>query len=266
MLRVIRTLVLPALFVPAALTAQSQGSPDVPSLLARGDSFDVALRPMEALDQYKAALALAPDSYDALWRAARSQVDVAKTIKGDHPYTRGVRDSVYSVAQSYAERAIAADSMGADGHFALALVLGQLSRTRSGKERVTFARQIYDQSARALALDPEHDGAEHILGAWHAEIKRLSGITKFFARTFLGAGFMDRAAWDSAVVHLERSVAIRPDYIHHHLELAEVYVDLERYADARHQLELIPSLPDGDVLDPDYRAAAATLLARIRNK
>ncbi|MDH3213901.1 MAG: tetratricopeptide repeat protein [Myxococcales bacterium] len=265
-MRSMRWLVFPLLLCPGALRAQTGGSPEVATLIARGDSLDVALEPMEALAQYKAALTAAPTSYAALWRAARSQVDVAKTIKGDHPYTRSVRDSVYSVAQQYAEQAIAADSMGADGHFALALVLGQLSRTRSGKERVSFARQIYDASARALALNPDHDGAEHIIGAWHAEIKRLSGITKFFARTFLGAGFMDRAAWDSAVVHLERSVAIRPDYVHHHLELAEVLVDLERYAEARRQLELIPSLPDGDVLDPDYRAAAAELLARIRNK
>jgi hypothetical protein len=201
-----------------------------------------------------------------LWRLARAQVDLAKTIRGEHDYTKAVRDSVYSVARAYAERAVAADSSDAEGHFVVSLALGELSRTRSGKERVKFAKMIYDEAARALALNPDHDGAQHVLGAWHAEVKRLSGVTRFFAKMLFGAGFMDRASWDSATVHLERAVAVKPDYIHHHLELAEVYVDLKRYADARPQLAVIPTLRDQDVLDGDHRAEAAALLQKIRDK
>ena len=234
--------------------------------IARGDSLHDAIEPEQALEQYKAALALQPRSAEILWRAARSQVDVAKQIVGEHEYTRRVRDSVYTVARDFAERAVAADSLNADAHFAVGLVLGYLSRTRSGKERVTFAREIYNEATRALELNPEHDGAHHVLGAWHAEVKRLSGLTKFFAKTFLGAGFLDQASWDGAIEHLERAVELKPDYLFHRLELAEVYVDVGRYADARAQLRAIPDLPDQDVLDPTYRQRAADLLEEIRDK
>jgi tetratricopeptide (TPR) repeat protein len=246
----------------AAVPAAAQIDPR----LAQIDSLHDGVQPAAALAAAQAILAAEPANYGALWRAARSQVDVARQIKGEHDYTRGVRDSVYAVAEQYARRAVAADSADAEGHFVLGLALGQLSRTRGGKERVRFARIIYDETALALAIDSAHSGAHHVIGAWHAEIMRLSGITKFFAKTLLGAGFMNRAAWDSAAVHLERAVALDPDYIQHRLELAEIYADMKRWGEAEAQLLAIPNLPSRDVLDDDHRAAAAALLTRVQGE
>ena len=148
----------------------------------------------------------------------------------------------------------------------VANALGRISRTKGGKERVRFARQIYNSAAKTVELDPEHDGGYHVLGAWHAEIMRLSGVERFFAKTFLGGGFMGIASWDSAVVHLERSVEFRPDYVFHRLELAEILIDLKRYAKAREQLERIADLPENDILDPRHKEKAAHLLDEIRDK
>ncbi|MDH4350273.1 MAG: tetratricopeptide repeat protein, partial [Gemmatimonadota bacterium] len=261
--RWIHVVAIPALLGLPLLGAVGQA---VDPRLTQIDSLHDAVQPAAALVVAKALLAENATDYGALWRAARSQVDIAKRIKGDHEYTRQVRDSVYAVAEDYARRAIAVDSTDAEGHFILGVALGQLSRTRGGKERVSFARDIYDEAALALAADPDHDGAHHVLGAWHAEIMRLSGITRFVAKTILGAGFMDRASWDSAAVHLEQAVALDPTYIHHRLELAEIYADMERWADAAAQLEAIPSLPTRDVLDGDHRANAAALLENARAK
>ena len=118
-----------------------------------------------------------------------------------------------------------------------------------------------------MAIDPEHDGAYHVLGMWHAEIRRLSGIERFFAKTFLGGGFMDRASWDSAAVHMERAVALKPEDLQHRFDLAGVYMDLERYAEAREQLEEVLRLePNEDVLDRQTQADAANLLEEIRER
>lgn len=234
--------------------------------LARGDSLYRALKPQAALAEYDAVLKAEPANYDALWKSARSASDMAKILPGDNDYSARIRDSLYLVARDYAERAIAADSNGADGHFMLAADLGRYSRTRGGRERVKFARMIYDEAAKALKLDSLHDGAHHVLGAWHAEVKRLSGIQRFFAKALFGAGFMDIAAWDSATAHLEKAVALKPQHIFHRLELARVYVDLERWADARRMLEAIPDLPLADVADAQYKKEAAELLEEIRDK
>jgi hypothetical protein len=230
------------------------------------DSLHDALEPALALDAAKAALADDSTDYEVLWRASRSQGDLAKMIKGDEDSVRDRRDSLYAVAEVFARRAIASDSLDPEGHFILGVTLGQLSLTRGGGDRVKFAREIYEHAALALEMDPEHDGAHHVVGMWHAEIRRLSGFSRFMAKTFMGAGFMGRAAWDSAAAHLEASVAIEPNYIHHRLALAEIYADMERWEDAERQLVAIPDLPTRDVLDDDHREAAEALLVRVREE
>ena len=231
--------------------------------LASGDSLRRALQSEPALRHYQEALALDPGNYEANWKAAREIADVAKQLLGDSLKDR--RDSLYSLGRTYAEAALKADSTDASGHFALALVLGRLSRTRGGKERVRFARIIYDEATRAVQLDSTHDGAWHILGAWNAEVRRLSGFTRFFAKTLFGAGFMSRATWPDAVSDLERAVALSPQHIYHRLELAGVYLDVRETAKATEQLRTLGLLPVGDPMDPYYQRLGAAALQEVQD-
>ena len=233
--------------------------------IAAGDSVGL-MHPDVQLRHYQAALAADSTSYEANWKAAQAIANVAKQIQGNADSLKNRRDSLYAVGRVYAERAVRADSMGADGHYALAMVLGRLSRTKSSKERVRYAKIIYDEAMRAIELNPNQDNAHHVLGAWNAEVKRLSGLQRFFAKTLFGGGFMGKATWDDAVRHLERAVEINPQHIYHRLELAEVYVDLGRYSKAREQLLVIPTLPDTDVQDAENKVEAAALLEDIKGE
>jgi tetratricopeptide (TPR) repeat protein len=233
--------------------------------IAVGDSVGL-MHPDVQLRHYQAALAADSTSYEANWKAAQAIANVAKQIQGNADSLKNRRDSLYAVGRVYAERAVRADSMGADGHYALAMVLGRLSRTKSSKERVRYAKIIYDEAMRAIELNPNQDNAHHVLGAWNAEVKRLSGLQRFFAKTLFGGGFMGKATWDDAVRHLERAVEINPQHIYHRLELAEVYVDLGRYSKAREQLLVIPTLPDTDVQDAENKVEAAALLEDIKGE
>lgn len=249
--------------------------------IALGDSARAALHSDEALQHYQAAVEeiqhtlttqvqevagvhpTDPVYCEALWKAAREISDVAKQLLGDSLRER--RDSLYSIGRTWAEAALQADSNVANAHFAVALVLGRLSRTRGGKERVRFAKIIYDETVRTIQMDPKHDGAYHILGMWNAEVKRLSGLTRLMAKTFLGAGFMNRASWDSALVYMERAVQLNPQHVYHRLELASVYLDVDSTAKATEQLQAIATLPDGDPMDPYYKRLAAEALADIEH-
>lgn len=247
----------------AALTS-STASQTFSEHIALGDSAHEALAPTVALEHYRAAHLANPQNYEAIWKFARSQLDVAKQLIGDsHEESR---DSLYGVAVAMAEGAVHLDSLDAEGHAILAAGIGRLSRTKSGKERVRYGQEIYDEAAKAIELNPDHDGALHVIGAWHAEVKRLSGITRFFAKTFMGGGFMDKASRDSAVTHLTRAAEIKPDYLFHHLELAEVLIDLERYAEARQRLQMVLDMPVADVADPMHKETATGLLEEISGR
>lgn len=245
------------LALPAAASAAAQTA-DVH--IALGDSAYDRLDPPGALAHYEAALAIDSGSYPALWKAARSVVDIGKQMGDDE---RKARDSVYAVADRYARAAVAANPEDPEGHFMLAQAVGRLALTKGARERVQYSKEVRLEALRALELDSLHDGAHHVLGRWHAEIMRLPGITKFFAKTFLGGAVFDEASWDNAVLHLGRAVELRPTNVYHHLDLAEVFLDLDRPEDARSHLLALLELPDTDVMDRVYKEEARAHLAKL---
>ena len=217
-----------------------------------------------ALAHYQAALALDSADYEANWRASIALLDQGEQIPDSIRSPK--RDSLYAQAERLARRAVAADSMGADGHFALAAAVGRASLALGKKERIRRARIIRDEALRTIALNPRHDGAYHIMGRWNAEIMRLSGLSRFFAKTLLGAGIFGEASWEGAISNMEQAVALDPGRLYHHLDLAEIYVDRKRYQDARTQLQEIEALPDREIMDSVYRREAKALAAKIADK
>ena len=174
------------------------------------------------------------------------------------------RDSVYAEALALAQRAVRVDSNGADGHYMVAVAAGRVALTKSAGERVKSARVVRDAALEAIALDSVHDGAMHVMGRWNAEIQRLPGITKFFARTFLGASIFKEANWANANRYFRDAIRVNPQNIYHHLDFAEALVDQDSTAVARAELEQVAQLPLGcDAGDPTYKQQAAALLEKI---
>ena len=217
-----------------------------------------------ALQHFEAALEQDSTSYEANWRAALALIDLGQQTPAKGKGRQ--RDSLFLLAGRYAGRAVTADSTGADGHFALAAALGLLVLDKSKKERIKSAAVIRREALRTIELNPRHDGAYHILGVWNAEIMRLSGLSRFFAKTFLGAGIFGQASWSRAIANMEKAVELDPGRIYHHLELARIYLDRKRTADARAQLQLVDSLPVREVMDSVYKRQAADLKRRITKR
>ena len=220
--------------------------------------------PRAAADSLERMLGQDSLDYGANWRAALALVNVAKRVP--ETVKDPARDSLYRVAVRYAERAARVAPDRAEGHFVLGTALGRAALTKGSREKIRDAKAVRTEALRALELDSLHDGAWHLWGRWHAEIMRLSGIQRFIAKRFLGAGIFGQASWAEAVRSLERAVALRPDWIYHRLDLAEIYAERKRYADARGHLEIIGTLAPRDPMDPEYQRRARELLARIADK
>jgi hypothetical protein len=144
--------------------------------------------------------------------------------------------------------------------------VGRASLTMGKKARIRRASEIRSEALRTIALNPRHDGAYHILGRWNAEIMRISGLSRFFAKSFLGAGIFNQASWAKAIFNMEKAVELDPGRIYHHLELAEIYAERKRVADAKPQLGLVESLPNREVMDSAYKVEGATLLRRLTRR
>jgi tetratricopeptide (TPR) repeat protein len=234
---------------------------DVAGHLEAGDAARCRRNAEEALMHYREALALDSLSYDANWKASQALTDLGKQL----PNNQGAhRDSLYAEAIAFAQRAVRVNSNGADGHYMVAVATGRAALTKGPRERVRFAGVVREEALRATELNPRHDGALHVLGRWNAEIERLPGLTKFFAKTFLGASIFNQASWENSENFFHQAIELNTQNIYHHLDLAEALSDQDKKIAAIEQLQLVAQLPLGcDPMDETYKSQAAALLQRL---
>lgn len=247
---------------PWPATAQSPESRSPRDALLAGAIELSALEPAEAARRFELLTLRDPLDAEAHWRAAIawSESASALTAKSERPR----RDSLNTRAEVHARRALALDSAGAGPAFALGLVLGNTALTKGIKARVRLAVHVRALALRAVAADSTHDGAHHLLGRWHAEVRRLSGFERLIAKTILGGGVFGDASWASARAHLERAVALDSTRIFHRLDLAAICMDLEDYACAETELRQVAELPERVAMDPVYKREGARLRARLK--
>jgi tetratricopeptide (TPR) repeat protein len=250
----------PVIPVGAAL-AQAGAQAGLPSAehIKLGDQAYVELKPAEAIGHYQAAIAADSTNYEALWKAARSEADLAE-FATDVAQQR----ALYASAVMQARRAIAVEPQDAEGHFELARALGRVALTLGARDRVKYAKEVRDQALEALKHDPNHAGALHVMGRWNAEVMRLSGFTRFMAKSFLGGQVFNSASWSEARRYMERAVEADPERLTHHLDLGAVYADMGDTAKAREQFELVARGAVRDYNDPHYKEQAEAGLIRLR--
>jgi tetratricopeptide (TPR) repeat protein len=159
---------------------------------------------------------------------------------------------------------VAAAPNDADPHFHLARALGRLALSVGVRERVRFANEIHAQGTEALRLNPDHPGALHVLGVWNAEVMRLSGIERFFAKNVLGGRVFNQASWEKAVTYMERAVEVDPHRLTHQLDLARIYADRKERDKARTLFERVVTGKVMDVNDPMYKKEAEAELKKLK--
>lgn len=251
--RLIGASVLAIVAVPALVAAQSAADH-----IAMGDREHTAMNAPSALHHYEEAIKQEPRSYEALWKATREAVDVGEYAPPAQ------RDSLYTLAEQYARRAVEANANDAEGHFHLARALGRKALSLGKKDQVKYAGDVRAQALDALKRDPKHPGALHIMGMWNYNIMRLSGMTRFMAKTFLGGKVFDSANWDDAQRYMEESVAADPVRLVHHLDLARVYAARGNAAKAREQYELAVNGTRTEYNDRHYQTEAAAELKALQ--
>jgi hypothetical protein len=130
--------------------------------------------------------------------------------------------------------------------FRLAAVLGARTDLAEGKGQIRLADQLYRQTERVLALEPDHPGAHHILGRLNAAVMRLGGFKRFVAKHLFGGEVLDQASWDRARQHLEIAESADPCLPDHHLELAVLYMERGDVGLGQAELRHVLALTNGD--------------------
>jgi len=226
---------------------------------AEADSLHAAGEPRAALDVLDSLLDDKGPGPEASWRAARSAVNVGMLAEPDD---RDAAKAWYLRAEAYAEAAIEADPSDARAWEWLGIARGRRTLTEGLRTRATLVNGVREASTRALALDSALSGAHHVLGMWHAEVRRLSTFERMGAGAF-GADDFGKASWEAAVDHLRRATELAPEALIHGVELAKVYRDVDRDADALRELRRVVQLEAREPSDALLLEEARELLTDL---
>lgn len=221
--------------------------------IAEGDRLRELLRPRDALAAYERAVEGDPENFEALWKVARESVQLGM-LAPEEPV------QWYLHAEEHARRAVAARPRAAEGHSWLAVALGRRAMEEGVRTRVRLSEAVREEAMIALELDSLDPVAHHVLGQWHAEVRRLSGIERFLATKILGGDALERASREEARSHLERAVELAPGGLIHRLELARIYRDLGQGDLALQQLQEVIERPALVATDPLHKQEAQEML------
>jgi len=250
-----------ALLLALAVSAPAQTAVE---LIKVGDDARDQRDDAKALESYLAALELEPENYEALWKASGSMVDVADLVNVRAKGGLEKQKKYYQDAAEYARKAIAVNPNDTNGHFQLSAALGMYALGLGNKEKIAMSREIKAEIEKSIELDPNNDGAYHALGRWHRTIAEIGGAKRLLGGILYGK--MPKGTNEEALTYLIKAVEIKPDDIHHHLELGRTYVVVEDYKEAAAEFRKCVDLPEASGKDAMYKQEAKAELRKIQNK
>lgn len=246
--RSLAPLALTALLVAAPVVAAAQSAA---VHIVEGDRAYAARRAPDALTHYLAALAADSTNADALWRASRTEAELAEfDLDSAHA------DTLLARAEGHGRAAVARAPRSASAHFALAQALGRIALRVSTMERLPYATDIHKEVLACLELAPKDARCLHVLGVWDAEYMRLGSFSQEMANSMTGGKLFASATWAEAERNLKAAIAVEPKRTIHHLDLARIYRDEGKGAEAKAEFQAAIDAPVTDYNDEKYKVAA----------
>ena len=219
------------LLIPCLVYAQD----NVQQLLEKGNAAYMAFDNQAALENFQKALELDPGNFEAAWKTARALTDVGKALGGD------AEKEKYIAAGKVARKCIERHGNEAAAHFALAWAIDRLARFEGGKKKIKMAKEVEIEAKKALELNPQHDGAAHILGRWNYNIATLGWFLRAAAKIVYG-GVPKGASLENAAKDFAMAIEINANKPVHRLEYGRTLLELGKKTEAEAQPEKFPSL------------------------
>ena len=232
--------------------------------IREGDAAYAAWDDAKALDHYRAALALEPANYEALWKASRAIVDVADIIPATDSDIKERQKKMYTEATSLARKAVAANPNDTWGHFQLAASNGKRLLLLPKKDQIDASKAVKASIEKAIELDPTNHLAYHAFGRWHRRMDEIGGAKRFFGSIIYGS--IPKGSYAESEKYLRKAIELHPEYINHYLELGRTLVALKKYDEAAESFQKAIDMPKTASKDDVLKAEAKAELDCLKTK
>jgi tetratricopeptide (TPR) repeat protein len=171
------------------------------------------------------------------------------------------KKSLAQHALACARQAEEVDHKNPAAHLCVAVSLVKNFPNASNQTKVNWSRDIKKECETALELNPSEDIAYYLLARWNYAVANRSFIVKTLVKVAYGG--LPSASNMEAVKDLNKAIALAPNRIIHHAELAKVYETLGEHSMARVELEKCRSLKPIDRDDTEAQQEAGRQLLKF---
>ena len=177
-----------------------------------------------------------------------------------------VRRRHLAAAEQLARYLTDSDSTDADAFYWLAVAQGIRTEHSGPFQKLTSGKEVFFTTAHILELDSLHAGGHEMMGRLHAAVMRLPWLVRGLALRMGMGEVLGDASWERAEWHYARAVELDPAAVAPRLELAKLYVERERAAEAVPVLQALAGMAPEDRLDEGMLQEARRLLGGIEER
>jgi tetratricopeptide (TPR) repeat protein len=235
------------------LTFLKTTAQDATAVVAEAEKLEAVPDEAAALKKYKEALKLQPTNLKALCKSS----ELCSRI-GQRQKVTKTRDDYYTAAKIYAETALKVAPNSSEANTSMAIALGRATLTKSGKEKVTAAKDLKKYVDAAIKANPNNFLSWHVLGRWHYEISNLNAIERAAVKVLYG-GF-PASSLKEGIAAFEKAKALSPGFILNYLELAKAYHRNDDDTKAKATITAMLQLPNHTEDDPSIKETGQKLL------
>ncbi|KER10995.1 MAG: hypothetical protein HY22_01120 [[Candidatus Thermochlorobacteriaceae] bacterium GBChlB] len=221
------------------------------------DALMEQIKLADAKSKVDDALTKFPNDFEVKWRASRVYVAFGDT------QPKSEQEKIYVKAKELADEAIKLNPQASVGYVRRAAANGKVALFRGVLSVKDLVKQTKADAEKAIQLNSSGEQvlatAYYILGRTHLKLSETPEVMR------MPIGL----AWgnlDDALKHLAKAAELRGDFIMFRLDYARALEKDDKFAEARAQLEKIPSLKAQEYGDNDRKKEAAELLEKLKGK
>ena len=243
------------LFLLLACSARAENL-SFSNLLAQGGVFEQSGNVAEAFKFYSQAEPLTTNSVD-LCGLTKHYCDLMHDA-GSPTLEKALAEKALACAFS----AVKADPKSATAHLCVAVSYVKNFPYADNKTKVSWSKKIKTECETAITLDPQQDVSFYLLGRWHFDVANMNFLIKGLVKIIYGG--LPPASNAAAIENFKHAIALNPNRIIHHVELAKVYAAIGEKKLAVAEWEKCGVLKPIDRDDAAAQKEAEQQLAKLR--
>lgn len=221
-----------------------------------GDSLRAAFNTDAALQAYLNANKEEPENTTYVWKIVREYVDKGVFADGDDE-----KEANYGEAETWARKCVAMAPEDGYCHLYLAVVVGKVALFEGGNTKIKLSKEVRSEAIKSIELNPNLDGAYHVLARWNREVAVLPWYKKAVVKLVYGG--LPKASNEDAVKNFKMAIELRPDRMLHYFELGATYKKMGEKENAKMNLEKTLSMELVEREDEGRQEKAKKLLSKL---